>query len=122
MTKIASGLTRLGFGKGDVLCMFCSNFVEYWLIALATWTCGGCVMPLNCEMEPKNLEYQLTLGKAKILVCDELNIGDAIGKHSSKISCLCLMKCPSETLQNLPYFWNTQVSVFHFVLLYFSPK
>jgi len=78
VTKIASGLTRLGFGKGDVLCMFCSNFVEYWLIALATWTCGGCVMPLNCEMEPKNLENQLTLGKAKILVCDELNIADAI--------------------------------------------
>ena len=69
------------FYKGDVLCMFCSNFVEYWLIALATWTCGGCVMPLNCEMEPKNLEYQLSLGKAKILVCDELNIGDAIGKQ-----------------------------------------
>ena len=61
--------------------MFCSNFVEYWLIALATWTCGGCVMPLNCEMEPKNLENQLTLGKAKILVCDELNIADAIGKY-----------------------------------------
>ena len=63
--------------------MFCSNFVEYWLIALATWTCGGCVMPLNCEMEPKNLENQLTLGKAKILVCDELNIADAIGKYST---------------------------------------
>ena len=74
---------RAFFKKGDVLCMFCSNFVEYWLIALATWTCGGCVMPLNCEMEPKNLENQLTLGKAKILVCDELNIADAIGKYST---------------------------------------
>ena len=26
--------------------------------------------------------------------------------HSSEIRCMCLMKCSSETLQNLPYFWN----------------
>ena len=33
------------------------------------------------------------------------------------------MKCSSETLQNLPYFWNTKTHVdffiFHFMLLYF---
>ena len=44
--------------------------------------------------------------------------------YSSEIRCLCLMKWPSETLQNLPYFWNTKTwpcSFFHFVLLYFFP-
>jgi len=76
--KISSGLSKLGYGKGDVLCMFCSNYVEYWLIALAAWSCGGCVMPVNCELEPEHLEYQLGQAKAKIIVCDELNIGDAV--------------------------------------------
>ena len=66
VTKIASGLSKLGFGKGDVLCMFCSNYVEYWLIALAAWSCGGCVMPVNCELEPEHLEYQLGQAKAKV--------------------------------------------------------
>ena len=28
-------------------------------------------------------------------------------KHSLEIRGLCLMKCSSEMLQNLPYFWNT---------------
>ena len=36
-------------------------------------------------------------------------------KHSSEIRGLCLMKCSCETLQNLPYFWNTKttLSFFH---------
>ena len=37
VNKLASGLTKLDFGKGDVICMFCSNYVDYWLIALAAW-------------------------------------------------------------------------------------
>ena len=37
VNKIASGLTKLDFGKGDVICMFCSNYVDYWLIVLAAW-------------------------------------------------------------------------------------
>ena len=31
--------------------------------------------------------------------------------HSSEMRGLCLMKCSSETLQNLPYFWNTKTYV-----------
>ena len=28
----------------------------------------------------------------------------SIGSHYSEIRCLCLMKCPSKMLENLPYF------------------
>ena len=42
--------------------------------------------------------------------------------RSSEIGGLCLMKCSSGTLQNLPYFWNTKSHVvflvFHFMLLF----
>ena len=38
--------------------------------------------------------------------------------YSSEIRGLCLMKWPSENLQNLPYFWNIQTHVF---LLFFIP-
>ena len=45
-------------------------------------------------------------------------------QHPSEIRGLCLIKWPSETLQNLLYFWNmkTHLVFFHFVLLYFSPN
>ena len=32
--------------------------------------------------------------------------------HSSEKRGLCLMKCSSEILQNLPYFWNTKTNAF----------
>ena len=38
--------------------MYCSNYVEYWTIALAAWSCGGCIMPTNCELDPRQLEDQ----------------------------------------------------------------
>ena len=43
--------------------------------------------------------------------------------HTSEIRGLCLMKCSSsETLQNLPYFWNktTQVFFSFFISCYFN--
>ena len=55
-----------------------------------------------------------------------LCIFNQLSTHSSEIRCLYLMKCSSEMLQNLPYFWNTKTHIqfffiFHFVLLYFFP-
>ena len=45
--------------------------------------------------------------------------------HSSEIRSLCLMKWPSEMLQNLSYFWNMKTYVFFFsfcATLFFSLK
>ena len=39
--------------------------------------------------------------------------------HSSEIRGLCLMKCSSETLQNLTYIWNTKTHVVFFISCYF---
>ena len=78
VAKIASGLTKIGFGPKDVICMYCSNYVEYWLITLAGWSCGGCVMPVNCELESDQLRLQLIEAEAKILVCDDFNVDDAV--------------------------------------------
>ena len=55
--------------------MFCSNYVEYWLISLAAWSCGGCVMPVNCELEVEPFEHQLTAAKAKVTIfCNNLTL------------------------------------------------
>ena len=40
---------------------------------------------------------------------------DFVSAHSSQIIGLCLMKCSSETFQNLPYSWNTK-PIYFFML------
>ena len=50
VNKLASGLTKLDFGKGDVICMFCSNYVDYWLIVLAAW-CVGVIAKMEGDGE-----------------------------------------------------------------------
>ena len=66
VSSIASGLNKLGFKEKDVICMYCPNYVDYWLMCLAAWSCGGCVMPVNCELEPDDLIQQLNDAKAKV--------------------------------------------------------
>jgi len=46
--------------------MYCSNYVDFWLIVLAAWSCGGCVMPVNCELEVEHLEQEMTEAKVKV--------------------------------------------------------
>ena len=45
-----------------------------------------------------------------------------VSRHSSEIRGLFLMKCPSEMLQNLSYFWNMKTQIiffiFHFILYF----
>ena len=45
------------------------------------------------------------------LQCYEFGLFSLLKLHSSEIRGLCLMKWPSERLQNLPYFWNTKTHV-----------
>ena len=49
--------------------------------------------------------------KSKILV---------VVSNPSEIKGLCLMKWPSKTLQNLPYFWNMKTHVHIFFVFYFE--
>jgi len=61
-----------------VACMYCSNYVEYWLIALAVWSCGGCIVPANCESDSETMTEILLSCNAKMLICDDFNVDDAL--------------------------------------------
>ena len=39
--------------------------------------------------------------------------------HSSEIRGLCLIKCPRETVENLPYFCNLKIHIVFFIWCYF---
>ena len=84
-----------------------TNFSATWYNILEIVVCG-----LFCGMNQRISKNQ---------------IGNwAHSLHSSEIRGLCLMKWPSEMLQNLPYFLGYEnllsFFIFHFALLYFFPN
>jgi len=44
---MASALTKMGFKKGDMMIMFTSNHVLYFITILSAWKCGGGVTLSN---------------------------------------------------------------------------
>ena len=78
VASICAGLVDLGFSAGDVVCMWCSNYVEYWLVCLAVWELEGVILPVNCLISLDKLVGQLKETGAIMLVCDTFNMEDGI--------------------------------------------
>ena len=72
------GFLKYGLEAGEVVCMWTTNFVEYWLVCLAAWELGAAVMPVNCLINIEKLVRQLERTAAVYLVCDQLNLEDAV--------------------------------------------
>ena len=66
--------------------MWTPNFVEYWIICLAAWELGAAVMPVNCLIQEDKLVDQLTGTGAAYLVCDQVNLADAIALRNKVAS------------------------------------
>ena len=47
IARCAASLARLGLAKGDRLCLFTPNCVEFAIAYFGAMTLGGIVMPLN---------------------------------------------------------------------------
>jgi len=78
VASLSAGLADLGFSAGDVVCLWCSNYVEYWLVCLAVWELGGVVLPVNCLISLDKLAAQLKETGASMLVCDAFNVEDGL--------------------------------------------
>ena len=76
VASLAAGLLELGFSAGDVVCLWCSNYVEYWLVCLAVWELGGVTLPVNCLISLDKLVAQMQETGVSILVCDPFNVED----------------------------------------------
>ena len=65
-----------------MVCMWTTNFAEYWLVCLAAWELGAAIMPVNCPISLDKLETQLKETETACIVCDELNVEDAVNLKS----------------------------------------
>ncbi|XP_065558584.1 uncharacterized protein LOC136026192 isoform X2 [Artemia franciscana] len=82
--KIASALSKLGFGKGDILCQYSFNTPEYFLPLLAAWTCGGGVTTAPGFLPKEILALQIKDSSPKVIVCDPMTLSNA--KEAAKIA------------------------------------
>jgi len=78
VSSLCTELQDLGVCPGDVVCLWCSNCVEYWLLCLAVWEIGAVTLPINCRMDRSKLEEQLKETGASVLVCDAFNVEDGL--------------------------------------------
>ncbi len=66
--KFANVLTKLGFGRGDVLLLRMSNLVEFYVAALAATKVGGIFIPTSTMFREKDILYRVNDAKVKVIV------------------------------------------------------
>ena len=80
--RVASGLTKLGFGPGDVIQTGYSNCLDFYWPVFAAWLCGGTVSAADPNLAPDLIKYQLNDTNAKVVVCSL----EFVEKYSSLIN------------------------------------
>ncbi|XP_013417930.1 4-coumarate--CoA ligase 1 [Lingula anatina] len=66
--RIGSALTRLGFKKGDVFCVYSPNVPEFALILLGVLAVGGTVTTANPQYTKDELSKQMKITPVKYMV------------------------------------------------------
>lgn len=72
--QIASALARLGVGKGDRVCIFMSNCMEFVISDWAIQKAGAAVVPTSILRTEQGLLYELVSSGAKVIICQEENL------------------------------------------------
>src|SRR5262249_50082616 len=75
--RVAAGLSRRGFGKGDVLTIYSPNLPEYPIPFHGVASAGGAVHPANPLLTADELRFQLTDSRARFLVTVPALLGKA---------------------------------------------
>lgn len=84
--RLAAGLSRRGFGKGDVLALFSPNCPEYPMVFLAAALVGGTTTTINPTYTVDELTYQLNDSGARYLIAAPAVVEKALeGKRRSRV-------------------------------------
>ncbi len=70
--RTAAGLSERGFGKGDVVCIFSPNRIEWPIAYFAALKLGGIVTTANPLYTASELNHQLIDANARFLITDPL--------------------------------------------------
>ncbi|KAI9493746.1 hypothetical protein BDB00DRAFT_871993 [Zychaea mexicana] len=75
---IHAGLRRFGLNKGDTVCLYSPNNINMAPIYMGTMAAGMTISPANTSYVSAELQRQLTVGEAKILIAHPVNLETAL--------------------------------------------
>ncbi len=100
--KFANALTKLGFGRNDVLLLRVSNQVEFYVMALAATKCGGAFIPSSTMFREKDILYRCNDANVKIIATTPqlVDVVDAIRDEASSLEHVIVFDYLGETTDN----------------------
>ncbi len=67
--RVATMLTAMGIGKGDVVMLILRRRHEYWPIAVALHKIGAVLVPASLQLTTKDITYRVAAAQVKMLIC-----------------------------------------------------
>jgi len=77
--KLASGLASLGVGKGDRVCLFLPNCIEFILGDWAVMKTGGVVVPTSILRTDDGLVHETGSSNSRVIICSETQLERVLG-------------------------------------------
>jgi len=77
--KLASGLASLGVGKGDRVCLFLPNRIEFILSDWAVMKAGGVVVPTSVLRTDDGLRHEAGSSNSRGIICSETHLDRILG-------------------------------------------
>jgi len=72
--KLATGLARLGVKKGDRVCLFLPNCIEFILGDWAVLKTGATVVPTSILRSDEGLCHEVVSSKSRVIICSETQL------------------------------------------------
>jgi long-chain acyl-CoA synthetase len=77
--KLASGLASLGVKKGDRVCLFLPNCIEFILGDWAVMKTGGVVVPISILRTDDGLVHEAGSSNSRVIICSETHLERVLG-------------------------------------------
>jgi long-chain acyl-CoA synthetase len=77
--KLASGLTKLGMEKGDRVCLFLPNCIEFILSDWAVMKTGAAVVPTSILRTDEGLQHEVGSSISRVIICSETQLDRVLG-------------------------------------------
>ena len=92
--RLAHALTRLGIEKGDRVCLFLPNCIEFILGDWAILRAGAAVVPTSILRDDAGLLHEITSSNAKAVICREDRLDQVMGvKARSDLEHVIVTSC-----------------------------
>ena len=77
--RLASGLVKIGVKKGDRVCLFLPNCIEFILSDWAVLKTGAVVVPTSILRTDEGLAHEVSSSNSRVIICSETQLERVMG-------------------------------------------